>query len=79
MRAIAASCGVPAKRVRDSDSLIARLGYDSLRMASLAIALEEEFGRPLLLAEWIARAPDPDELTVSSLCDYIAEILEHEG
>jgi acyl carrier protein len=66
------------KRIKDSDSLVARLGYDSLRMASLAIALEDEFGRPLLLAEWISRAPDPDALTVGSLCEYIGEILEHD-
>ena len=79
VRAIASSCGVATKRIRDSDSLVSRLGYDSLRMASLAIALEDEFARPLLLAEWIARAPDPEDLTVGSLCEYIAEILEHEG
>jgi acyl carrier protein len=79
VRAIASSCGIAVKRIRDADSLVARLGYDSLRMASLAIALEDEFARPLLLAEWIARAPNPEELTVGSLCEYIAEILEHEG
>ena len=67
------------KRIRDSDSLVMRLGYDSLRMASLAIALEEEFERPLLLAEWIARAGDPEALTVGSLCEYIAEILQDEA
>lgn len=78
IRAVASSSGLPEKRIRESDSLVARLGYDSLRMASLAIALEEEFGRPLLLAEWIAGAADPEELTVGSLCDYIAEIVEDE-
>ena len=78
VRAIATSCGIKVKRIQDSDSLVAQLGYDSLRMASLAIALEDEFGRPLLLAEWIARAADPEQLTVASLCEYIGEILEHE-
>jgi acyl carrier protein len=78
IRAIASSCGVTVKRVKDSDSLVARLGYDSLRMASLAIALEEEFGRPLLLAEWIARVPDPEQLTVGSLCEYVSEILDED-
>ena len=37
VRAIAASCGITLKRIKDSDSLVARLGYDSLRMASLAM------------------------------------------
>jgi acyl carrier protein len=78
VRAIASSCGITVKRIKDSDSLVASLGYDSLRMASLAIALEDEFQRPLLLAEWIARAPDPEELTVGSLCEYIDEIMEHD-
>ena len=77
VKAIASTCGITVKRIQDSDSLVARLGYDSLRMASLAIALEEEFGKPLLLAEWIARAPDPEQLTVGSLCEYIGEIMEH--
>jgi acyl carrier protein len=78
VRAIASTCGITVKKIQDSDSLVARLGYDSLRMASLAIALEDEFGRSLLLAEWIARAPDPEQLTVASLCEYIDENLEHE-
>ncbi len=58
VRAIESSCGISARKIRDGDGLVVRLGYDSLRMATLAIALEEEFGRPLLLAEWIAGASE---------------------
>jgi acyl carrier protein len=47
------------------------LGFDSVRMASLTIALEDEFDDVLLLNDWIAGASDPGELTVDSLADYL--------
>jgi len=61
--------------VKDSDSFVGALGFNSLRMVSLSLALEEEFGRPLLLNDWISQCADPHALTVGSLADYIRDLL----
>jgi acyl carrier protein len=61
---------------RPDDSLVLDLGFDSLRISTLMISLESEFGQPLLLIEWVSRVEDPTELTVASLCDYIEELLD---
>ena len=61
--------------LKDSDSFIANLGFNSLRMVSLSLALEDQFGRPLLLNEWISRCDDPRLLTVGSLATYVEEVL----
>ncbi len=66
------------KAPKPSDSLVNDLAFDSLKIAGLALALEKEFGEPLLLTDWIARAADPSRLTVKSLCDYIAYALERD-
>ncbi|HYV47475.1 MAG TPA: phosphopantetheine-binding protein [Myxococcaceae bacterium] len=60
----------PAHRLVDD------LGFDSLRMASLAIALETEMGQPVLLNDWIASAPSLSDLTVQSLATHMAANLE---
>ena len=65
-------------RIRASDSLVLSLGFDSLRVASLAIALEVELERAILLNEWIGRCSDPAALTVGSLCDYVWEVLQRD-
>ncbi len=67
------------KKPQPGDRLIHDLGFDSLKVAGLALALEKEFGEPLLLTDWITRAADPDKLTVKSLCDYISYALERDG
>lgn len=59
--------------------LVDELGIDSVDIASLTIALEDEFDEILLLNEWIAGASDPTELTVDSLVRYIANILSEPG
>jgi acyl carrier protein len=56
--------------------LVDDLGFDSLRMASLAIALESELGQPVLLNDWIASAPSLSDLTVQSLATHMAANLE---
>ena len=56
--------------------LVDDLGFDSLRMASLAIALESELGQPVLLNDWIASAPSLSDLTVQSLAAHMAANLE---
>ena len=65
--------------VRPEDHLVDDLGFDSVRVASLTIALEDEFADVLLLNDWIASASSPSELTVDSLVDYLVELLAGEG
>ena len=55
--------------------LVDDLGFDSASIATLTIALEDEFDDVLLLNDWIANAHNPSELTVASLVDYLHELL----
>jgi acyl carrier protein len=57
--------------LRPGDHLVDDLGFDSARLASLTIALENEFDEVLLLSDWIASAGSPSDLTVASLVDYL--------
>ena len=52
-------------------SLVADLSFDSMSMALLGLALEDEFHYPILLNDWIAQHTDPESLSVGSLCDYL--------
>ena len=61
--------------VRPGDHLVDDLGFDSAAMASLTIALEDEFDAMLLLSDWIASASSPSDLTVESLVDYVLDLL----
>jgi acyl carrier protein len=58
-----------------ADSLVLRLGFDSMNMALLSLALESQLGRAVALDGWIASHPDPHDLTVGSLSDYLADLL----
>lgn len=60
--------------LHDDMTFIGDLAYDSLRVASLSIALEGEFGQPILLNDWLAASDDPMSLTIGSLNAYIAEV-----
>jgi acyl carrier protein len=64
--------------VKPSQSFVTDLSFDSLRMVTLSIALEEQFGRPLLLNDWISQFSDPRELTIGSLSAYVASLLEED-
>ena len=75
-------CAALASVLEDSDvqllpehRLVDDLGFDSTSIATLTIALEDEFQDVLLLNDWIASAHDPSELTVRSLVDYLQELL----
>jgi len=61
--------------LRDDLSFLGDLGFDSLRVASLSIALENEFAHPVLLGDWLGSADDPFDLTVGSLTGYIAGLV----
>ncbi|HYC57904.1 MAG TPA: acyl carrier protein [Candidatus Binatia bacterium] len=62
--------------VMPQSRLVDDLGFDSVRIASLTIALEEQFDEILLLGEWIADASSPSDLTVDSLVEYLLGVLE---
>lgn len=62
-----------------SHSFILDLSFDSLSVVMLSLALENEFGYPILLDEWIALRSEPTGLTVGSLCDYLTARLESHG
>jgi len=64
--------------LKRSDSFVSNLGFNSLRMVSLSLALEEEFSRPLLLNDWISQCDDPRLLTIESLCNYVEQVLKGE-
>ncbi len=61
--------------VKVADHLVDDLGLDSTSIASLTIALEDEFDEVLLLNDWIAEAHSPSDLTVDSLVDYLMGLL----
>jgi acyl carrier protein len=65
--------------VRLDDSLVLRLGFDSMKMALLSLSLETEFGCAIVLDGWIGSHPDPQQLTVGSLSDYVQRALRAEG
>ncbi len=65
----------PRLAVRPEDHLVDDLGFDSVKVASLTIALEDAFDEMLLLNDWIASASNPSELTVDSLVDYLLRVL----
>jgi len=67
------------KPVLPEHHLVEDLGLDSVNMASLTIALEDEFNEVLLLNDWIASASSPSDLTVDSLVDYLMDLLAEGG
>ena len=64
-------------RIEPGHSFVTDLGFDSMGIVVLGLALEDRFGRPVMLDEWIGRCEDPTELTVASLCSYLEESLSH--
>jgi acyl carrier protein len=64
-------------RIEPEHSFVTDLGFDSMAIVVLGLALEDRFDRPVMLDEWIGRCEDPTELTVASLCSYLEESLAH--
>jgi acyl carrier protein len=58
-----------------NDSLVLDLGLDSMKVALLALALEERLGRAILLERWISSCSDPARLSVESLHHYVRTVL----
>lgn len=59
--------------VRPEHSLVDDLGFDSLRISALSLEIEERLGHSILLNRWVEGVTEPSELTVESLCTYLAE------
>jgi len=68
-----------AVAVAPADQLVDDLGFDSAGIASLTIALEDQFDDVLLLSDWIASASSPADLTVDSLVAYLLGLLADAG
>jgi acyl carrier protein len=64
------------KRIEWKHSLVLDLGFDSLKLAMLSLALESQLGCAIVLDGWIGSHPDPHELTVGSLCEYLKTNVE---
>lgn len=58
-------------RIEPQHRIVDDLGYDSLGIVNLSVALEEQLGRPILLDGWIGSAASPSALTVGSLSQWI--------
>ena len=69
---------IPPTLGRD-DSLVLRLGFDSMKLALLSLSLESEFGCEIALDVWIGAHPDPRQLTVGSLNDYVESAVRRSG
>jgi acyl carrier protein len=61
----------PASAVVPSARLLEDLGLDSLKIAELSLALEDELGRPLFLGELFATAVNPERLRVADLIGFL--------
>jgi acyl carrier protein len=70
----AASGPLPAE-LGEAQSLVLDLGFDSLAMARLGLALEDQFGRSILLDGWLSLEAEPTMLTIGSLCIYLGSRL----
>jgi acyl carrier protein len=74
---VAARGGLPAP-IEPGHSLVLHLGFDSMKMSLLSLALESEIGCPIVLDEWIGSHNDPKDLTVASLCRFLQETVSVE-
>ncbi len=65
--------------ITGDDSFILDLGFDSMSIARLALALEDQFHQPILLDDWISQEVDPAGLNVASLCRYLEKTRSPHG
>jgi acyl carrier protein len=80
MKGVVAAVRATAKGTLPADiepnqSFLLDLGFDSMSIAVLGLALEDQFHQAVLLDGWIAQHSEPAELTVGSLCDYLRSAL----
>lgn len=60
------------EKILPDHGFVTDLGFDSMSIALLALSLEDELGRAVLLDDWIATHTDPQSMTVESLCNYVS-------
>ena len=77
LRAVVSAAERPELEVAPHSRFTEDLGFDSLRMATLTIMLEQQLGEMVLLNDWIAEAEDPGNLTVRSLIEYLNAVGIH--
>jgi acyl carrier protein len=77
LKAIRATARNPLPDVVTSEhSFVLDLGFDSMSIAILSVALEDEFDTAILLDGWIGQHRDPASMTVESLCRHLEEALD---
>ena len=74
----ASKAPLPA-HIEPHHSFVLDLGFDSMSMAFLGLALEDQFNCVVLLDSWIGQHSEPAALTVASLCDYLQASLASNG
>jgi 7-keto-8-aminopelargonate synthetase-like enzyme/acyl carrier protein len=63
-------------KILETHSIVVDLGFDSLAILRLGLTLEEQFGHPISLDDWLSSQSDAAALTVGSLCNFLRLILE---
>lgn len=77
LRALRSTARNPLPEViRPNHSFVLDLGFDSMTIALLSVALEDEFDCAILLDGWICEHRSPDAMTVASLCHYLEGVLD---
>jgi acyl carrier protein len=77
LRAIRATARNPLPAdIAAGHSFVLDLGFDSMSIAILSVALEDEFDTAILLDAWIGQHRDPSAMTVASLCRYLEGALD---
>jgi acyl carrier protein len=74
-RAVRSAAPRQLDEILPQHSLVLDLGFDSMKVALLSLALEEQFGRAIFLEGWMSAHADPTALTVQSLYHYVREAL----
>jgi acyl carrier protein len=68
----------PPSRIEAHHRFVDDLGYDSLGLVGLSVALEDRLGVPVLLDGWIGAVSSPSNLTVGSLATWIGSSLRED-
>ncbi|MFW5875750.1 MAG: phosphopantetheine-binding protein [Myxococcota bacterium] len=77
LRAIRATARNPLPdSIEPEHSFVMDLRFDSMSIAILSVALEDEFDCSILLDGWIGGHRDPSTMTVRSLCRYLEGVLD---
>lgn len=79
VRAVRATAKNPLpEQVSPEHGFLTDLGFDSMTLALLALALEDELECSVLLDGWVSEHADPALLTVGSLASHLQLLVKDE-